>query len=83
MNVMRKSLKIQKSNKVINGMNCFELLEGGKVVGTFVSEEKAKIALGKRRFYNHGEKSAAIGGFAPDVLMMHKIMGGFSEIDGI
>lgn len=80
---MRKSLKIQKSNKVINGMNCFELLEGGKVVGTFVSEEKAKVALGKRRFYNHGEKSAAIGGFAPDVLMMHKTLGEFSEIDGI
>lgn len=83
MSVMRKSLKIQKSNKVVNGMNCYELLEAGKVVGTFISEEKAKIALGKRRFYNSGEQSALKHGFTPDVLMMHKIMGGFSEIDGI
>lgn len=80
---MRKSLKIQKSNKVINGMNCFELLEAGKVVGTFVSEEKARIALGKRRFYNSGEQSALKHGFTPDVMMMHKTLGEFSEIDGI
>jgi hypothetical protein len=83
MRVMRKTLKVQKSKKVINGHPCYDLLEAGVVVGTFITEEKALTAMGKRRFYNSGEQSALKHGFTPEVLMMHKIMGGFSEVDGI
>jgi len=80
---MRKTLKVQKSTKVVNGQPCYDLLEAGVVVGTFITEEKALTAMSKRRFYNSGEQSALKHGFTPDVMSMHKTLGEFAEIDGI
>jgi|LakMenEpi03Aug12_release.lakeMendotaPanAssembly.Ray.scaffolds.fasta_scaffold00415_59 hypothetical protein len=56
MKVMRKSLKIQKSSKVINNTQCYELLEGDRVIGIYISKEKAEDAKENRMIENRANR---------------------------
>lgn len=53
---MRKSLKIQKSSKVINNTQCYELLEGDRVIGIYISKEKAEDAKENRMIENRANR---------------------------
>jgi hypothetical protein len=57
---MRKTLKIQKSSKVVNGNQCYELLEGGKTIGVYISKEKAEDAKEKRVIENRSNRAVNV-----------------------
>ena len=59
---MRKTLKIQKSSKVVNGNQCYELLEGGKTIGVYISKEKAEDAKEKRMIENRANRATKVVG---------------------
>ena len=35
-------MRVKKSNKVINGIKCYDVVNGGKVIKTFISKLKAQ-----------------------------------------
>lgn len=57
MKIMRKLLKIQKSAKVINNNQCYELLEGNRVIGIYINKEKAEDARENRMIQNRANKA--------------------------
>ena len=69
MRVMRKTLKIQKSSKVVNGNQCYELLEGGKTIGVYISKEKAEDAKEKRMIENRSNRAVQV--INPDLKAQH------------
>lgn len=38
-------MRIKKSNKVINGIQCYDVVNGGEVIKTFISKLKAEAYL--------------------------------------
>jgi exoribonuclease II len=60
MKVMRKSLKIRKSSKFINNNQCYELLEGDKVIGIYINEEKAEDAKENRMIENRANRAVKV-----------------------
>ena len=35
-------MRVKKSNKVINGVQCYDVVNGGKIIKTFISKLKAQ-----------------------------------------